>query len=181
MKWLWKNKAHLLVLAVCAVYLLSASQIYAAFFLKGGKPQERLASLPAEKGEVKFSVEAVDAIYYDGEDLYELDGWVFDPAIADSPQFKKKVVLHSVSENLVYPAEIVKRNDLAKGLPMYINMDLTQAGFRILVAKDALKIGNYRIGFILEDEQGNVRAFRMVNAYLEREPNRLRLIHGQDQ
>ncbi len=181
MKWLWKNKVHLLVLAIAAIYLLSANRIYAAYFLKNGKPAERMASLPAQKGDLKFNFDTMDTIFYDGEDLYEVDGWAFDPAIADSPQFQKKIVLHSVDENLVYPAEIVKRNDLAKGLPMYKSMDLTQAGFRILVAKDALKIGNYRLGFILEDDQGNVRDVHMVDAYIEREPNRLRLIQGKNQ
>lgn len=177
-QWLRKNKIHLIIFAVLVAYLLSASQLYATFFLKNGKPIAGPADLPAEKGEVLLTIDDLQERSYDGQDIYVLSGWVFDPKIAESGSFKKKLVLHSTSENRIFSAETVTRKELKNMFAQY-DMKLDDAGFRVFISKDVLKIDNYRIGILLEDEQGNLQVFRMVDQYIEREPNGLRYISGR--
>lgn len=175
MRWLWKNKIHFLIWALFGVYLLSASQIYTSFFLKNGKPLQGV-ELPAEEtGEVRHYVDELEPVYYEGEEVYMLKGWVFAPEIADSPDYKKKLVLHSVNRDLIFDATNVPRMDLNPAMPKY-KMKLDNAGFHVIIAKEVLPRDNYKIGFILEDDQGRVKVYRMVNQFIEREPNRLRFI-----
>lgn len=177
MKWVWKNKTHLLIWAVLLIYLLTARDLYTAFFLRDGKPIAE-AALPGEEfGNIVMNVDRLQAGYYDGEDLYILSGWVFDPTIKDSGQFRKKLVLHSAREDLVFLADSLYRSDLNNALPQY-EMDLSRAGFQVVLSKDVLRMDNYRIGFILEDADGNRRTYRFVDKYIEREPNNLRFIQG---
>jgi hypothetical protein len=178
MKWIKKNKVHLIVWLIMIVYLLSASQIYSTFFLKNGKPLDRMQQLPAENAEVVFHIDKFETITFDGQEVYEIAGWVFAPTDSNSAQYRKKIILHSVNENLIFPTDIILRKDLNPALSQY-SMDLHNAGFDSLISKDALRPGNYRIGFILEDEQGKVKVFKMLNSYIERLPNGLRLIIGE--
>jgi len=175
MRWLWKHKIHFLIWAVFGVYLLSASQLHTSFFLKNGKPLDGAVVLPDETGEIRYYVDELRPIYYEGEEVYMLKGWVFAPDIAQSPEYRKKLLLHSVGRDFVFEAGTVSRADLNQGMPQY-SMNLDSAGFQVMIAKDVLPRDNYKIGFILEDEQGRVRVYRMVDEYIEREPNRLRFI-----
>ncbi|MBE0696394.1 MAG: hypothetical protein IH586_05675 [Anaerolineaceae bacterium] len=177
MQWLKKNRVHLLIWAILFVYLLTSNQIYTTFFLKNGKPLKGFASLPAEKSEVRFSIDRLEPIIYEGEELYKIHGWVFVPQDENSPNYRKKIVFHSVSEDLVFQAEVYPRPDLNKVLTEY-KMTLDNSGFTALISKNALKLENFRIGFILENEQGDVMAYRLVNVQIERQRNGLRLIHG---
>jgi hypothetical protein len=173
MHWLWKNKVHLVIWAVFIIYLLTASQIYAKFFLKNGKPLPGPAALPAEKGSVQFFLDDLSPYHDKGETVFMLTGWVFSEEFQESGIYQKKIVLHSSKEDLIFPTEIVDRPDVAEHFSS-LHMDLVNSGFRVFISKDVLKIDNYRIGFLLEDANGDVKVYRLVDQYIQREPNGLR-------
>jgi hypothetical protein len=175
MKWVWKHKVHFLIWAVLIVYLLTATRLYVAFILRNGKPIQEAALPEAQFGTIVLNVDRMETTFYDGENLYVMSGWVFDPAIAESGSFRKKLVLHSAGEDLVFPAYSLNRVDLNGALPQY-NMDLYQAGFQVFISKDVLRTDNYQIGFLLEDETGARRTYRLAGKYIERKPNGLRFI-----
>lgn len=175
MHWLWKHKVHFLIWAVLLVYLLTANRIYVDFFLKNGKPFQEPVALPAETGEVHASIDAPRTAIVEGESLFVLSGWVFIPGDPESGRYKKTVVFHSVREDLVFQAETLMRSDLTDIYSQY-QVNLDEAGFQILFSKDILKPGNYRIGILLEDKQGTIRAYRLVDKYIEREANLIRFI-----
>jgi len=177
MQWLWKNKIHLLIWAVFGLYLLSATHLYVTYFVRNGKPLEDWTVLPKQTGNVISGVDDIRPVVYDGQDMYMVSGWVFSPDITESAGFTKKLVLHSVSRDFVFSSKDVLRKDLNKSLSQY-SMNLEDAGFDLLIAKDVLPVDNYKIGFILEDQQGTVRVYQLTNNFIEREPNHLRFIRG---
>ena len=173
--WLWKNKIHFFVLVLLAVYLLSANIIYTTFFLKNGKPLKNSPSLPSQTTEMVCKITSFDNILYDGQDLYEMRGYVFSPGSPDSAQFNKTLLLHSTSEDLFFPADLVYWRNLTLNFPQYL-MNVDNAGFRVLISKDLLKLDNYQVGFLLKSKDGATRVFQRFDTYIERAPNRLRLI-----
>lgn len=175
MRWLWKNKVHVLIWGIFVIYTLVSSDLYTAIFLKHGKPLTGSANLPAEMGEIHLMVDELRVSVYEGEEVYLLSGWVFAPGIPESGSFKKKLVLHSTHEDLVFPAETVVRKDLTNVFSQY-EMNLDEAGFRVMITKHALEIDNYRIGILLEDSDGTPRAYRLLDRYIQREPNRVRYV-----
>lgn len=177
MRWFWKNKVHFLVLGIFAVYILTANQLYAALVLKHGKPLPGETSLPSENVELLAYVEDFKSITYEGEEVYELSGWVFAPGVPGSGQFQKKLVLHSTHGNLIFQADPVYRTDLNEVFSKY-GMNLDKAGFRVLISKYVLSIDNYKFGFILEDPESGRQVYEMLDWYIQREPNQLRYVSG---
>lgn len=177
MKWIRKNKIHIFIWGIFIAYLLFANQLYTTFFMKSGKPLDGPVALPAQSGKIVMNVDGLNPTNFEGQDLYVLYGWVFAPDVAGSADCKKKLVLHSADDDLVFEMSSIAREDLNKALPQY-QMDLTNGGFEVLIAKETLNINNYKMGFLLEDEQGRVCAFQMVDKYIQREPNKLRFVGG---
>lgn len=175
MRWLWKNKVHFLVLGVFVVYCFTASKLYATFFLKHGKPIQGKVSLPSENVEIIANIDNWSKTIYNGEEVYEVMGWVFAPGVPDSGNYQKKLVMHSAREDIFFQTEVRKRANLSEKFPQY-NMELENAGFRVLISKDSLRVDNYKLGFILENVASGRRILSMVDIYIEREPNNLRLI-----
>jgi hypothetical protein len=175
MQWIWKYRFHLVAWSVMITYLLNANALYTALFLTQGKPVRDAGLPPQETGEVIFAIDAFEETVVQGEEVYRISGWVFAPDLSASGAYHKKIVLHSARENVVFAAETVTRPKLNDALARYA-MDVSKAGFSAYIARAALKRGDYRIGFLLEDPQGQTRVYALVDRSISREANQLRLV-----
>lgn len=173
--WLWKNRIHALVFILLAGYLFSANFWYVTFFLKDGKPLRPSPEIPNQTVEMVLKITDYDSRLHDGQELYEIRGYVFAPGIPGSTDYKKTLILHSTRDNLFFAADKEYRQELSKKFPEYQG-DINQAGFHLLISKDVLKRDNYRLGFLLEAPDGSTRVYQWFDTYIQREPNRLRLI-----
>lgn len=175
MNWLAKYKYYLLPWVVLLVYVLVADSLYYALFIKNGRPVYQQPEAFEAKGQINFAVDALVDFNYDGEEVYELRGWAFTPEITDLKNAKTQIVLRSVHENLVFDRTIWRRPHLNEAMPEFA-MDLTDAGFRVVISKFALDIENYQVGILITDKTTGEQYFQLTGSYVERTPNRLRFI-----
>jgi hypothetical protein len=170
-----RYKKHVVILGILLIYLLSANRIHTQFFLKNGKPSAENISLPTQTDQLIYSVRSLTPISQDGESLYELRGYAFSKVDPEIAHYQIKIVLHSTSQDLIFPTETVIRTDVTQAFPDF-KTNLDKSGFRMLLTKFALNNGNYQIGILLEDTQGTNRFYQLTKTYIERDVNRIRFI-----
>jgi hypothetical protein len=172
----WRNKHHFMIVGLTILYIFSASSIYANFILQYGKPIQNATPLPTEAQQVVYKLENLNSTFYAGEDQYEINGCVFAPTYPDSPTFRKTFILHSTTADLFFPTYPIIWPNLNSLFPQY-KFKLDDSAFKVFIAKETLRQGNYKIGFLLESTDGKIRIYQYVDAYIERSPNTLRLIY----
>jgi hypothetical protein len=173
--WLRSKIPHIVFLGLLCVYLVSANQLYVRFLLKNGKPLDRSIQLPTPTENLTVGLYAFNPLSYDGEPLYDLNGYAFNTAKPETDQYTIKIVLHSTSRDIVFPASIFTSHPTIKALAP-VKEDLSNSFFRVLISPKVLPINNYRIGVLLEKKDGSTSLYMLTGYYIERSPNKLRFI-----
>jgi hypothetical protein len=127
----------------------NSSQCNVLIAQRQGMPVQTTGGLPPATSQVKFWVDGLKT--YNSDAIYKLFGWVFltvDPQIP-AGDYDRQVVLISETQNLFFLADPAVRPDVQEYFSN-LGMDLTQAGFSALIARDALESGTYCIGIILK-------------------------------
>ncbi len=165
---------HLVIWGMMVLYLIVAPGIYDHFFVVEGKPIEVNVRLPAMVGESRSGVDAL-VIYNKQGGVYQLWGWAFPMVNKSIPagDYERQIVLATPTRNYVFAAETVERADVQE----YFNdlgMDLTNSGFSALISKNAIELGEYRLGIVFRNLQDNTAYYIDTKRSLIRTPNQLK-------
>jgi hypothetical protein len=172
-----KNRIHIFIWALMFAYITFSVNLHTHFFLKYGKPIRIDKSLPQETMQIKFTVDDLDPIILEGQEMYQLWGWAFSTADANmAPDaYEREIILVSNSEIYIFPIHNVKRQgvqDVYKDL----NMNLIFSGFSTYISKDVLPFGEYRVGIVFRDPStGSTYYTDKPKIIIHRTPNRLSL------
>jgi len=173
-----KNRLHILVWTLMLIYQVFAPVLYARFVLLNGKPIQVNGELPAETDQNKYSIDGLDPIVYEGQDLYKLWGWAFlsaDPS--KTPEmYVREILLTSGSRHYYFPTTSVQRQgvqDTFKDL----NMDLINSGFSTLIAKDVIWPGKYSVGIVFRYQPCDCAYYVATNNVVIRTANQLQLYY----
>lgn len=170
------KQKHFLIWALLLVYILSSNQLYTDLFVRNGKPVSQVVSLPAsaKEGDVIYKLANFVPVRYEGQDLFELRGYIFPQA---NPKLATKITVILISQNqrMAFSTDTVPTNSMIKSFAGYSQgMEKTQ--FRMLLSKHALNVGVYQIGILLEDMSGSRRWFVPTGATIQKTPNSVRYV-----
>jgi hypothetical protein len=176
-KWLKRSYKHLIYWGVLIVYLLAAYPIYTAYFIKNGKPVGTIAQIPQATSSIIYNLVELRPVVYQGENLYELKGFAF---LQDRPTQVNKItiILSTNNQNIAFSTNSVPSADMIKS---YANFKpgMEPAEFSMLISKEVLNPGLYRIGVLLDDTQGSGSSYVLTGSSIKQTPNTLSFIPGQ--
>jgi hypothetical protein len=176
-KFLRKYWIHLLIWVAVLFYFFFAPNLAVLLLTKNGKPLQTNAVIPAESNRITYEISDFEPYIKDGENLYNLFGWVLiAPEKGQSKDsFTRELILVSGERNYVFPITPGYRNPSLPDKLAGVDIDLNTLGFNALIAEDTIKPGKYRIGFIFKDSSGGSAFYWDKPAsYLVKTPNTLR-------
>ena len=154
---------------------MSAPDLYVQFFLKNGKPIQIDGGRPLDSEQIRFTIDSLTPQVVEGQALYELSGWAFslmDKSISPD-MYNRTIVLTSDSNTYFFPVQTVQRSDVQQVFKN-LNMDLSGSGFRVLISKDVIQPGEYRIGISFENPVTGLAHYSdKPDRYIIRSANRL--------
>jgi hypothetical protein len=167
-----KHKYHFVVWLVLLLYLLSANQIYATFFLKHGKPVSSTDPLPSTFSDINYSIDIFSFLQYDGQETYYVKGWAFFDTDTPNPS-SIQLILKGDGENYLYDAAPYTRKDVRSNFISY-ELDEKKVGFTAYISKHPIKMGLYQLGLILQDDSG--LQYKDTHYFVKRTPNTLQFM-----
>ncbi len=174
-----KGKAlHLILFCLLVLYVFNANALYTTFILKNGKPVSGKIQRPTQTKDFQygFAPTPVEEVRYGGEDLYALRGYALHNTLP-STKYLIKIVLRSDNAELVFTGDPPAVPNLLLSRPDY-NKSMDEAEFRMLFSKNVLKVGKYQIGILLTDKQGRALSYQWTASSIERTPNTIRFLPG---
>jgi hypothetical protein len=155
-KFIKKNWFHIVAWTVILVYFAVAPDLYVLFFLKNGKPLQIDGNLPTETDQIKFRIDNLEEVKYEGQNIYRLYGWAFSTMYKEVPpdMYEREIVLTSNSNTYFFPIENLKRPGV-QDVYKYLQMDLVDSGFLTLISKDVILPGEYRVGIVFKNLLNN--------------------------
>ncbi len=138
-------------------YYLSYNYLYLNLVLRVGKPVE-IGSIIGEQHEMQFYFDNFGMTRFDGQETYQIVGWVFPKNLSQNlSNFRKQVILKD-DHDLVYyfNTENMTRIDITRHYKD-LGKDLDESGFTVNISKYSLPKGKYHVGFRLlsEDSKDN--------------------------
>jgi len=167
---------HILIVALLGLYLVTANNLYTQFILKHGKPAQVEFNLPAESGEMTYKLAEMRPVRVDGEDVYQLKGFAFNPA-SKTTDYRITVVLISEETRLAFKTQPVDFPSIIRSSKLF-EPGMDDAEFRALISKRVLDSGTYRIGILLEEKYGEGKIFTMTEGTLFKTANTVRFKAG---
>jgi hypothetical protein len=146
------NWFHIVAWMAIFMYYAVAPDLYVHFILKNGRPLSIDENIPTETDQIKLSVDDLQPIEYQGQDIYRLYGWAFSTMERNiSPDmYKRTIVLISDTKSYFFPVQTIQRPGVQK-FYKDLQMDLLNSGFSSLISADAIKPGEYRVGVIFKN------------------------------
>jgi hypothetical protein len=175
--WISGKQKHIIVWGVLLIYLLSANQLYVQLILKNGKPISTIAVVPAETIGVIFRLsDFLQPLRVNGQDLVELKGYAFTSA---NPKAENKItiILNSATQNLAFSTRANPFPNMIESYKGYTR-GMDHAEFSLLLSKNALKPGTYKIGILLEEIGGANQSYVLTGCSIQTTPNTIRYIPG---
>jgi len=176
-RWFSGIQKHIIIWGVLLVYLFSANQLYVQYILKNGKPFSTAIDLPAQTNGVTYRLsDFVQPLRYEGQDLVELKGYAFNAA-NPTAENKITIILSSADQKLAFQTRPDPFPNMIESYPNYTK-GMDHAEFSLLLSKNALKPGTYKIGILLEDSRGASRAYVLTGSSIRKTPNIISYIPG---
>jgi hypothetical protein len=174
---------HFVLWAMAILYLLFSPAFQYRFLSQEvGKPPEVLNAPPKENGEIKYNLESliywsIDRVADQEGETYAFMGWAF---INESPQIQQAeydrfVVVYNESNTYLFPMKVYPRPDVQKAFQDLGLGDLKSSGFNAIISKNALKVGEYKIGLLFRSKENGTSYYTVTTKILERTPNHLQL------
>jgi hypothetical protein len=169
-----KKYVHVAIVGGLALYLGLFRIVYSTFFVHNGKPIPSSRSIPS-RCQLRYGIDMLDPTTYEGELVYELQGWAFVHTIEASPGDFQKSVIFDGPGSQVYelPAQTRVRRDVTEVFDD-LDRDFDESGFRVVLSPFALPVGRYRLGILYSDSALGTFSC-LTGKYILRTPNTLQL------
>jgi hypothetical protein len=165
---------HILVWALMLAYMIVAPDLYVRFVLNNGKPIQFSEELPAVTDQISFSVDILDPIVLDRQDLYDLWGWAFLQGEPEQSQYERFIVLQSDTNIYFFPTQSSERPDVQEAFPD-LTINVLNSGFSTFISKDVVRLGSYQIGIVFRHQSSNAIYYVVTNKMIVRTANQLQL------
>jgi hypothetical protein len=123
---------------------------------------------------IRYSVDRLDPITVNGQDIFYLWGWSFLTTDMDQTNYDIYLVLKSDEAEYYYLTEPFERSDLQKAFPE-VEIDLSNSGFKAFIAKEKIKVGEYDIGIIYKNKSDGTTYYQLTIKEIVRTPDAISL------
>ena len=157
------------------LYLIISPLVEVRFFVRQGKPLQMAGALPAPTDLVYYGVDTSTPVVFQGEKLVRVNGWSFLSTATDLADYDVYLVLNSPHRQYFYLTTPSGRSDIPRVYAEF-DLDLTNSGFTVFIAKEAIRLDKYEIGFLYQDKESGERTYQETGRVLTRTPNTLTLV-----
>jgi hypothetical protein len=172
--------SQILLWSIAGLYLLFSPSLYYRLFPREGKPLEIWAAPPKEKGQIRYSIGdckfwSDNRVSFEEGETYALWGWAFINRGPETVQadFDRFVVLYDSANAYVFPMQVYRRPAIQDHFKDLGFSDLASAGFYSVISRNALDVGEYRIGLLFKHRQNGTNYYVETDKILVRSPNHL--------
>lgn len=137
-------------------------------------------SLPEKTDQVKYFVDGLSKIE-NQVDSYHLIGWAFSIRDQNQPTniFETNIVLFDQSKSYVYEAKSTTRQDVVDAFKE-LGMEIVKPGYQATLFTDQLLDGDYCIGILLTNKQGETDQFIVSNKIISKNASTLELLEDDE-
>ena len=168
------NWFHILIWTIMFIYLAVAPKFYSHFILKKGKPVQVNITIPAPTEKLLLTVDRLDPVVSEGQDIYYLWGWTFYNSDVEQSVYERLIVLQSEANTYFFSTKAFEREGVQKAYE-HLGLDVLNSGFSIDISKDVIKPGVYHIGILFTNEVTNQTYYAVSNKIIVRTANQLQL------
>jgi len=172
----FKNKywVHIVLWGAMILFLFIAPPIKDKLTIVEGKPVD-LGDVSLESaGIIRFNIDKISEVKSGKQMLYRVIGWSFIEEDVKPTNYDVFLVLSSADETYFFPTIRGEREDVEKSFPEF-TVDLTQSGFTVFIARELMKNGEYRIGFLHKDNESGETIYQATEQYLVKTLNKINL------
>lgn len=173
--------SHIVLWSIAILYLLfSPSLNYHLFTKQEGKPVEVLKVPPKERGKIRYQLEKNLVAYenYEDAETYALKGWAF--VIADphtqQAEYDRFIVVYNESNAYLFLMKVDLRPRVQEVFKNLGLNDLKSSGFEAVISRNALRVGEYKIGLLFRSKEKAISYYKTTNRMLKCTPNYLLLL-----
>jgi hypothetical protein len=163
----------IIIFFLLIAYYLSFNYLFSNYVSDVGKPIE-IGYVKGEQHEMLFYVDSFGITRFEGQETYQIVGWVFPKDLSqDLLNYHKQVILVN-DHNLVYSynTETMNRIDVTRNYKdLGINLD--QSGFTVYISKYSLPQGKYKVGFRFISDDGKDNMIYIPEIFIVRTANTL--------
>ncbi len=176
LKLLFKNWFHFIIWPLMIVYIFIAPGFVDNASLKYGRPIELSVGDLKTSDMVVANADELQAIDYDSQYLYSMLGWAFSAADPNVPieDYTRYLLLQSDSHKYYFVLEAYARPDIETGF-RDIALDLTNSGFKAMIAKEFIAPGKYKIGILFRSPNTGQDYFVWTQQHIIRTSNQISL------
>jgi len=172
---------HALLWSTAILYLLFSPLVYYHLFpQREGKPIEVLKAPPEENGRIRFNIESLiywsnNLVAYQEGETYAFNGWAFlnEGANTKQAEYDRFVIVYNDANAFVFPMKVFRRPDVQDAFKDLGLNDLAGSGFNAVISRNALTVGEYKIGLLFKNKQDGTSYYLATDRILERTPNHL--------
>lgn len=176
--WFEKTYKHLIVLAVLALYILSANSLYVNLILKYGKPYAAgpAINLGAANSGVTYRLTDLQPVQLNAEGFNQVRGYAFETA-HPLQKYRISVVLSDGKRNIYFPTLPVDHANMIQSYKGY-QSGMDAAEFTFPISKEVLSPGTYKMSLLLEEQGGSNRFLIPTGSLIRKTPNTLTYTPG---
>lgn len=161
---------YLIILVALVSFFLVLPRIIDNIKVTEGVPLEMEPVTLEETDFIRYTVDRLDPITVNGQNIYYLWGWSFPTTDLDQTNYEIYLVFKSDKAEYYYLTESFERLDLQKAFPE-VEIDLSNSGFKAFIAKEKIEVGQYDIGIIYKNKSDGTTYYQLTNKEIVRTPN----------
>jgi hypothetical protein len=162
-----KNKTwiHVVLWGIMILYLFIAPPIKDKLTIVEGKPVAMSGVSLESAGIIRDSIDKFNEVKIGKQMLYRVIGWSFIENDVKQTDYDVYLVLNSENHTYFFPTVRGNRDDVEKAFPE-IKADLSKSGFTALIAKDTMKNGEYRVGFLYKNKTSGETIYQSTEEHM---------------
>ena len=172
----FKNKywVHIVLWGAMILFLFIAPPVKDKLTIVEGKPVDLGIVSLESAGIIRFNIDKTSEVKSGRQMLYRVNGWSFIEEDVKQTNFDVFLVLSSAEDTYFFATIRGERDDVEKAFPEFTS-DLSKSGFTALIAKELMKNGEYRIGFLHKDTASGEAIYQTSEKYLVKTLNKINL------
>lgn len=163
---------HLVLWGVMILYLFIAPPIKDRLTIVEGKPVDMGEVSLESQDIIRYTIDKFNEVKSGRQMLYRAIGWSFIEEEVKQTDYDVFFVLSSDQATYFFPTIRGDREDVEKAFPEIVS-DLSKSGFTALIARETMKNGEYRVGFLYKNKTSGKTIYQSTEKWMVKTLNKL--------
>jgi hypothetical protein len=142
---------------------------------ESGTEIELKSQIPVLTNQIKYSIDRLDLLDTRESNLYNLWGWAFYIDDDEQAKYERYIILQSMTETLIFPADTFERPDLPSAFPN-LTMNLVDSGITTNFSANDVPEGTYHVGILFVNSEDNSQYFIETNKHIISSSDELKMV-----